>query len=200
MDNGHATERNDISRGRSHGSKARIVAAHRPSPPIKANHPWRLAETPGNGVASGGSPRNETTETRLSRCECTLIKCLAILFLFLFLSEKAIKEAGSIRRTWSTEMTTPVIENRQGSPVCKCVNVGSSVCCRRDAAATQTGRSRARLDRPIQECRNCPQVSRPCNIGHISIHQMELPQPLCKRLSGCRQTTIPEFEHHQRRA
>jgi hypothetical protein len=59
--------------------------------------------------------RNET-EARLSHWECVVIKCFAILFLILFLSEKAVKEAGSIRKTWDREITAPLPDSDQGAP------------------------------------------------------------------------------------
>jgi hypothetical protein len=54
---------------------------------------------------------SETTEARLSRWECVVIKCFAILFLILFLSEKVVREFGSIRRTWATEIMRTVGDN-----------------------------------------------------------------------------------------
>ena len=61
----------------------------------------------------GGRPGSDHNETRLGRWECVVIKCFAILFLILFLSEKAIKEVGSIRRTWANEIAAPLEERGQ---------------------------------------------------------------------------------------
>ena len=54
---------------------------------------------------TGEPSRRENTESKLGRWECVAIKCFAILFLILFLSEKVIKEVGGIRRTWVSEIS-----------------------------------------------------------------------------------------------
>jgi len=80
-----------------------------------------------------GSPRTETTEGRLGRWECLVIKCFAILFLILFLSEKAVKEAGSIRRSWASEITAPVEGSGHGETGCSCSRAQmNGACCHRD--------------------------------------------------------------------
>ena len=88
-----------------------------------------------------GTVRTETTEARLGRWECLVIKGFAILFLMLFLSEKAVKEAGSIRRVWASEITAPVDENRPDNTRCQCSNGAANCpCCRR--------RDASRVERP----------------------------------------------------
>src|SRR4051794_3168306 len=83
----------------------------------------------------GNAAPLESVETKLGGWECIVIKCFAILFLILFLSEKAVKEMGSIRRTWSSEITAPLGPAAGQSPVCSCLGTGSSACCRRASLA-----------------------------------------------------------------
>jgi hypothetical protein len=65
---------------------------------------------PSAGQEHGGDHEDKATEARLNRWECVVIKGFAILLLILFLSERAIKEAGSIRRTWASEITAPMAD------------------------------------------------------------------------------------------
>jgi hypothetical protein len=78
----------------------------------------------------------ETTEARLGRWECLVIKCFAILFLILFLSEKAVKEIGNIRRAWATEIQEPLGRSSQAAPGITCSGAGeqSSTGTRRGSA------------------------------------------------------------------
>ena len=86
-----------------------------------------------------GTVRIETTEARLGRWDCLVIKAFAILFLMLFLSEKAVKEAGSIRRVWATEITAPLDENRPDNTRCQCSNSAANrpSCTRRYVSRVQ---------------------------------------------------------------
>jgi|SRR5581483_5842229 len=76
---------------------------------------------------SDANERSDKTETRLSRWECVVIKCFAILFLILFLSEKAIKEAGSIRRTWAIEIKARLETVPRKESGCCCAVPAASV-------------------------------------------------------------------------
>ena len=69
------------------------------------------------------------TEQRLGRWECLVIKGFAILFLFLFLSEKAIREAGSIRRAWVTEMMEPLNKTSHGGRTCGSARAATGTIC-----------------------------------------------------------------------
>jgi len=92
----------------------------------------------GNRDQGRNAARHESVETRLSGWECVVIKCFAILFLILFLSEKAVKEVGSIRRTWASEITAPRGGATRQSAGCTCVESGPGACCRRAPARPRT--------------------------------------------------------------
>jgi hypothetical protein len=51
----------------------------------------------------------DTTEARLGRWECVVIKGFAILFLFLFLSEKAVKEVGDLWHSLESQFAQPTV-------------------------------------------------------------------------------------------
>lgn len=72
----------------------------------------------------------QKTEERLGRWECLVIKCFAILFLILFLSEKAVREVGSIRRVWVAQVVAPLDTGNRSAGHCGCPGAGEETTCR----------------------------------------------------------------------
>lgn len=66
----------------------------------------------------------QKTEERLGRWECLVIKCFAILFLILFLSEKAVGGVGSIRRAWVAQVVAPLDTANRSAEHCGCPGAG----------------------------------------------------------------------------
>src|ERR1700722_4117085 len=83
------------------------MAARDDFPKRMISRGWRKMLRDHAGVDGGG--KRETTEARLSRWESIMIKCFAILFLILFLSEKAVKEAEDLWNAWAREVKAPTV-------------------------------------------------------------------------------------------
>jgi hypothetical protein len=95
----------------------------------------------------------EKAEQRLARWECLVIKCFAILFLILFLSEKAVREVGSIRRAWVTEVAAPLDNGNRYTERRGCQSVGGETtwraagkgCCQKSQVPEARADERTRL-------------------------------------------------------